>query len=75
MAVFWIYGKVFLELAKVAVAGYFLDCAKRYASPGHCGQTSPTKTMRGCLFNADVLEGLCKDVVGADAADVGVGVV
>ena len=48
----------------------FLDCAERDASPGHGSQTSPTKRMTGCTVDADVLEGLCEDVVGADAADV-----
>lgn len=64
-----------MELAEVAVARNFLDCSKGDASPRHGRQASPAKTVRGCFFDANVLEGLCEDVVGTNATNVLVGVI
>lgn len=48
----------------------FLDCPQRNASSGHGRQASPSHRMGGCFVDADVLEGLCEDVVGANATNV-----
>lgn len=64
-----------MQLAKVAVARDFLDGSKRDASPRHCRQAGPTKAMAGCAVYADVLKGFCEDIVGANTANVLVGVI